>query len=97
MKLRKSTVRRIKNEVRKFSERYAAGRYSREEFDRRIASVRGMLDHVESASLRWRLNEIYRAELEKAAERKLREEAEHEPFADHRKSGSRDGAASQGN
>ncbi|MBR6839394.1 MAG: RNA-directed DNA polymerase, partial [Oscillospiraceae bacterium] len=96
MKLRKSTVRRIKNEVRKFSERYAAGIYSREEFDRRIASVRGMLDHVESASLRWRLNEIYRAELKKAAERKLREEAEHEPFADHRKSGNRDGAASKG-
>lgn len=96
MKLRKSTVRRIKNEVRKFSERYAAGIYSREEFDRRIASVRGMLDHVESASLRGRLNEIYRAELKKAAERKLREEAEHEPFADHRKSGNRDGAASKG-
>lgn len=96
MKLRKSTVRRIKSEVRKFSERYATEEYSREEFERRIASVRGMLDHAESASLRWRLNEIYRAELEKAAKKKLREEAEHEPFTDHRKSGTRDRAASKG-
>lgn len=94
MKLRKSTVRRLKGEVHKFSERYAAGEYSREEFNRRIASVRGILDHTESASLRSRLNEIYRAELEKAAQRKLREEAENEPFADHSKSGTCDRAAS---
>lgn len=67
MKLRKSTVRRLKAEVRKFSERYAAGIYSREDFDRRIASVRGILDHTESASLRGRLNEIYRAEMERGA------------------------------
>lgn len=97
MKLRKSTVRRLKSEVRKFSERYAVGIYSREEFNRRIASVRGILDHTESASLRGRLNEIYRAELLKAAKPEQREEGEREPFADHSEPGIRHGAASKSN
>lgn len=83
MKLRKSTVRRIKREVRKISALYAAGDMTRQDFYRRIASIRGLLKHTESASLRWRLNEIYRAELEKAKQKQLREEAQYEPFADH--------------
>ena len=78
MKLRKSTVRRIKREVRKISALYAAGDMTRQDFYRRIASIRGLLKHTESASLRWRLNEIYRAELEKAKQKQLREEAQHE-------------------
>lgn len=84
MKLRKSTVRRIKRETRKISERYAAGDFTRQEFARRVASIRGLLMHTESGSLRWRLNEIYRSEMEKAGRRKAKEEAGHEPFTgDH--------------
>lgn len=91
MKLRKSTVRRIKREVRKISALYAAGSMSRADFDRRTASIRGLLMHTESASLRWRLNEIYRAEMEKATEMKKQEEAQYEPFADHSRAGTGDG------
>ena len=59
-------------------------------------SIRGLLKHTESASLRWRLNEIYRAELEKANHTQLREEAQHEPFADHSGAGNGDGNAGTG-
>lgn len=96
MKLRKSTVGRLKREVRKISARYAAGEMSRENLNRRFASIRGLLEHTESASLRYRLNEIYRAELMKAAKPKEKE-AEHEPFADHRGVGSDHGNAGQSN
>lgn len=96
MKLRKSTVRRIKREVRKISALYAAGDMTRQDFYRRIASIRGLLKHTESASLRWRLNEIYRAELEKAKQKQLREEAQHEPLADHSGAGNGDGNAGTG-
>lgn len=96
MKLRKSTVRRIKREVRKISALYAAGDMTRQDFYRRIASIRGLLKHTESASLRWRLNEIYRAELEKAKQKQLREEAQHEPFADHSGVGNGDRNAGTG-
>lgn len=81
MKLRKSTVGRIKREVRKISARYAAGALSREQFNRRVDSIRGLLKHTESASLRWRMNEIYLEEMEKAAVR--REGADNEPFGNH--------------
>lgn len=96
MKLRKSTVRRIKREVRKISALYAAGDMTRQDFYRRVASIRGLLKHTESASLRWRLNEIYRAEMEKAEQKQLREEAQHEPFADHSGAGNGDGNAGTG-
>ena len=66
---------------------------TRQDFYRRIASIRGLLKHTESASLRWRLNEIYRAELEKANQNQLREEAQYEPFADHSGAGNGDGNA----
>lgn len=58
-RLRKSTVRRLKNEVRCISEKYLLGYMSPEDFSRRTASLNGLLTHTESASLRWRLNEIY--------------------------------------
>lgn len=56
--LRKSTVRRMKREVRKISENVRGGVITAAEYKRRIASIRGMMDHTESAALRWRLNEI---------------------------------------
>lgn len=86
MKLRKSTVGRIKREVKKITERYAAGRISKQSFDRRIASIRGLLEHTDTERLRMRLNGIYIAEMEKA--RKRKEQAEHEqPFTDHSRLG----------
>lgn len=80
----------------KISALYAAGDMTRQDFYRRVASIRWLLKHTESASLRWRLNEIYRAELEKAKQKQLREEAQHEPFADHSGVGNGDGNAGTG-
>lgn len=97
MKLRKSTVRRVKREVRKISALYAAGDMTKQAFDRRAASVRGILKHAECASLRWRLNVIYREEMDKAAEKRLREEAECEPFTDYSGAGGGDGNSGAGN
>lgn len=57
--LRKSTVRRLKSEARSISEKYLTGQMSAEDFHRRAASFNGLLSHTNSASLRWRLNEIY--------------------------------------
>nr|WP_278252026.1 reverse transcriptase/maturase family protein [Faecalibacterium sp. BCRC 81149] len=59
MKLRKSTVGRLKREVKKISELYASGQMDEEAFKRRVASIKGLLEHTESESLRWRLNQIY--------------------------------------
>lgn len=56
--LRKSTVRRMKREVRKISENVRDGVITAAEYKRRVESIRGMMDHTESAALRWRLNEI---------------------------------------
>lgn len=81
MKLRKSTTGRMKREVRAISRRYASGKMNREEFERHAASIRGLLEHTDSESLRWRLNMIYRAEMDKAAA--SREGAGSEPFTNH--------------
>lgn len=59
MKLRKSTVGRLKREVKKISELYASGQMDEEAFKRRVASIKGLLEHTESESLRWRLSQIY--------------------------------------
>lgn len=56
--LRKSTARRMKREVRKICENVRDGVITRQDYERRVASIRGMLDHTNSAALRWRLNEI---------------------------------------
>ena len=56
--LRKSTARRLKREVRKISENVRDKIITRQEFERRVASIRGMIDHTNSGALRWRLNEI---------------------------------------
>ncbi len=96
MKLRKSTVGRIKREVKKITARYAEGRISKHSFDRRIASIRGLLDHTDTARLRMRLNSIYCEEMKKAKKRK--EQAEHEqPFTDHCGPGESERSTSQDN
>lgn len=56
--LRKSTARRMKREVRKISENVRDGVITAAEYKRRVASIRGMMDHTNSGALRWRLNEI---------------------------------------
>lgn len=58
-KLRKSTVRRIKREVKKICSDHATGRMTKDALYRRISSIRGLLDHTETAKLRKRLNTIY--------------------------------------
>ena len=59
MKLRKSTTGRLKREIRKITELYAKGVMSKQDFDRRTASIEGLLEHTDSASLYGRLNLIY--------------------------------------
>ena len=68
MKLRKSTVRRVKAEVRKITADYFTGDLSGSAYRRRVASISGLLTHTASASLRWRLNEIYLHQKEKFQE-----------------------------
>lgn len=68
MKLRKSAVRRVKAEVRKITEDYFTGELSGSAYRRRVASISGLLTHTASASLRWRLNEIYLHQKEKFQE-----------------------------
>jgi len=83
-KLRKSTTGRMKREVREMCEQYAAGRLTEEKLERRAASIRGLLDHTESETLRWRLNEIYREKVNGTGERSGKE---YEPFGNHRRAG----------
>lgn len=64
-KLRKSTVRRIKRETRAICERYAAD-MDAAKFSRHIASIKGLLEHTESISLKIRLNNIYKTVMENA-------------------------------
>ena len=59
LKLRKATVRRIKNSFRAICRKYFAGRMTHEEFVRRVASYQGMIVHAENRNLRRRLNQIY--------------------------------------
>ena len=66
LKLRKATVRRIKNSFRAICRKYFSGRFTREEYRRRVASYQGMIAHCESRNLRARLNQIYRREREAA-------------------------------
>ena len=66
LRLRKQTTRRIKSAFRGICKRYFAGGLTREEFDRRVASYRGMICHCEADNLRARLNATYFHEKEKA-------------------------------
>ena len=57
--LRKDTTRRIKASFRGICRKYFTGELSKEEFDRRVASYKGMIQYCDSVGLRARLNEIY--------------------------------------
>lgn len=70
LKLRKQTTRRIKSAFRGICRKYFAEEMSKAEFDRRVASYKGMIQHCEADNLRTRLNEIYLHEKERA-ERKM--------------------------
>jgi len=59
LKLRKATIRRIKEAMRAISRKYFTGEMSREDFDRRVASYKGMIRHCSNENIRHRLNEIY--------------------------------------
>ena len=59
LKLRKATVRRMKESMRAISRKYFTGELSQEGFDRRVASYKGMIRHCRNQGLRRRLNEIY--------------------------------------
>lgn len=62
LKLRKQTTRRIKSAFRGICGKYFAKEMSRKEFDRRVASYKGMIQYCEADNLRKRLNEIYAKE-----------------------------------
>lgn len=59
LKLRKQTARRIKSAFRGICSRYFDGEMSKQQFERRVASYGGMIQHCEAAQLRTRLNQIY--------------------------------------
>lgn len=67
LRLRKQTTRRVKAAVRGICRKYFAGEMSRQDFDRRIASYKGMIQHCEATGLRHRLNQIYLHAKERAA------------------------------
>jgi len=71
LKLRKQTTRRIKSAFRGICKKYFEGDMTKEEFDRRVASYKGMIQHCEADNLRRRLNEIYLHAKEKAAYEQL--------------------------
>lgn len=58
-KLKKQTARRMIRNVKRMCNQMAAGRLSREEFDRTAASYNGVLQHCNSHGLKGKLNEIY--------------------------------------
>ncbi|MBQ6024521.1 MAG: RNA-dependent DNA polymerase [Lachnospiraceae bacterium] len=65
IRLRKSTTKRIKKEVKGICERYADGRMGEGAFKRRAASISGLLSHADTRKLRDRLNELYSKAMEK--------------------------------
>lgn len=58
--LKKSTARRIIRSVTRMSKDLADGTLTRADFDRRVASYKGILEHCNSYGLRRRLNENYK-------------------------------------
>lgn len=58
-KLKTQTARRIIRKMKTLSSRLADGTMSREDFNRRIASYRGILKYCDSYGLRKKLNEVY--------------------------------------
>ncbi len=58
-KMRKATVRRIKSAWKGICAKYAAGRISRGELERRRQSYKGLIGYCDAAKLKARLNGIY--------------------------------------
>lgn len=58
-KLKKQTARRMIRNVKRICENMAAGKTSKEELERVVASYNGILEHFNSYGLRNKLNEIY--------------------------------------
>lgn len=58
--LKRSTARRIIRSVTSMSKSLADGTLTRADFDRRVASYKGILEHCNSHGLRRRLNENYK-------------------------------------
>lgn len=58
-KLKKSTARKIIRKVRVMCYQLSICEMTREAFDRRVASYKGILEHCDSYGLRNKLNEIY--------------------------------------
>ena len=67
LQLRKQTTRRIKRSFKSICKQYFAGELSKLEYDRRVASYKGMIQHCKADKLRKRLNDIYLSEKAKAA------------------------------
>lgn len=59
-KLKKQTARRMIRNAKKMCMELRSGDLSREEFQRKVASYNGILEHCDSGGLRWKLNSIYR-------------------------------------
>lgn len=78
LKLRKATIRRMKEAMRAISRKLFTGQMSREEFDRRVASYKGMIKHCTNEGIRHRLNEIYLH-----AKQRYGGNENNEPSADH--------------
>ena len=64
--LRKSSVKRIKKEIKIFSYSYASGRMSKEQFIRRIAAVNGIMVHADTGNLKGKLQKIFKEQSIKA-------------------------------
>ncbi len=60
-KLKKSTARKMIRKVTVMCYYLSVGKLSKEEFQRRAASYRGVLEHCDSDGLRKKLNDIYRS------------------------------------
>jgi retron-type reverse transcriptase len=59
LKLRKKSIRHLKSSFRRICRQYFAGEISKEDFDRRVASFKGIIGHISNDGITIRLNEIY--------------------------------------
>ena len=58
-KLKKQTARRMIRSVKSICESLSEGKITKDQFDRRVASFKGLLNHCNSYGLRSKLNSIY--------------------------------------
>ena len=69
IKLRKSTTMRIKKEFKGICDKYSDGRLNKEAFERRVASLKGLMIHADTRKLKDRLNGIYLRAMAKKQEK----------------------------